>query len=91
MFLSIPAQNQIEKGSLNAEVKIVSINYSGPQNSALSYEMLESLKPGRNYTWNVNYQRNISKNLQISLQYNGRQSENSKTIHSGGVEVRAFF
>ncbi|PWH85883.1 hypothetical protein DIT68_07250 [Brumimicrobium oceani] len=83
--------NQIEKGSLNAEVKIVSINYTGPQNSALAYEMLESLKPGRNYTWNVNYQRNLSKNLQISLQYNGRQSEESKTIHSGGVEVRAFF
>ncbi|RYM32413.1 hypothetical protein ERX46_14140 [Brumimicrobium glaciale] len=83
--------NQVEKGSLNAEVKIVSINYSGNQNSALSYEMLESLKPGRNYTWNVNYQRNISKNLQISLQYNGRRSEDSKTIHSGGVEVRAFF
>lgn len=83
--------NQVEKGSLNAEVKIVSINYTGPQNNALSYEMLESLKPGRNYTWNLNYQRNLSKNLQISLQYNGRQSENSKTIHSGGVEVRAFF
>lgn len=83
--------NQIEKGSLNAEVKIVSINYSGAQNSALSYEMLESLKPGKNYTWTLNYQRNLSKNLQISLQYNGRQSEDSKTIHSGGVEVRAFF
>ena len=83
--------NQIEKGSLNAEVKIVSINYSGTQNNSLAFEMLESLKPGRNYTWNVNYQRNISKNLQISIQYNGRQSENSKTIHSGGVEVRAFF
>lgn len=83
--------NQVEKGSLTSEIKIVSINYSGDQNSALSYEMLESLKPGRNYTWNLNYQRNISKNLQISIQYNGRQSEESKTIHSGGVEVRAFF
>jgi hypothetical protein len=83
--------NQIEKGSLNAEVKIVSINYSGAQNSALSYEMLESLNPGRNYTWNVNYQRNISESLQISIQYNGRQSENSRIIHSGGIEVRAFF
>jgi len=83
--------NQLEKGSLNAEVKIVSINYSGLENSALSYEMLESLKPGRNYTWTLNYQRNISTNLQLSIQYNGRQSEDSKTIHSGGVEVRAFF
>jgi len=83
--------NQLEKGSLSGEVKIVIINYSGVQNNALAYEMLESLKPGRNFTWGLNYQRSLSKNLQINIQYNGRNSENSKTIHSGGVEVRAFF
>ncbi len=53
--------------------------------------MLESLKTGNNYTWNLGYQRSISKNLQISVQYNGRKSETNKTIHSGGMEVRAFF
>ncbi|HZH87437.1 MAG TPA: hypothetical protein VFD77_08970 [Brumimicrobium sp.] len=83
--------NQLEKGSLNGEVKIVMINYTGSQNSALAYEMLESLKPGKNLTWSLNYQRSLSKNLQINIQYNGRRSEESKTIHSGGVEVRAFF
>ncbi|PWH85878.1 hypothetical protein DIT68_07225 [Brumimicrobium oceani] len=40
--------NKIEKGSLNAKVKIVTINYIGPQNSALAYEMLESLKSEKN-------------------------------------------
>jgi hypothetical protein len=83
--------NQVEKGSLQGGVKMVKIEYDGSQNSALGFEMLEALKPGINYTWNVGYQRSVSKNLQISIQYNGRKSENSKMIHSGGMEVRAFF
>ena len=53
--------------------------------------MLESLRPGTNFTWNLGYQRNLSENLQISIQYNGRKSEDNDAIHAGGVEVRAFF
>src|SRR5690606_30702243 len=83
--------NQAEKGSLQAEFKMISITYNGIQNSALGFEMLESLKPGVNYTWNIGYQRLISKNLQLSLQYNGRKSKDNKMIHSAGMEVRAFF
>ena len=83
--------NQAEKGSLQGSFKVVSIVYDGIQNSALGFEMLEGLKPGVNYTWNVGYQRSISKNLQLSVQYNGRKSEGNKFIHSGGMEVRAFF
>jgi len=83
--------NQAEKGSLQGEFKLVNINYSGNQNSALGFEMLEALKPGINYTWNIGYQRLISKNLQLSFQYNGRKSELNKAIHSAGMEVRAFF
>lgn len=83
--------NQAEKGSLQGGVKMVNITYTGIQNSTLGFEMLEGLKPGQNYTWNLGYQRSISKNLQLSIQYNGRKSENTKFIHAGGMEVRAFF
>ena len=83
--------NQLEKGSLTGEVKIVNIHYTGSLNNALAYEMLESLKPGKNYTWSLVYERTISKHLRINIHYNGRSSENSRVIHSGGVEVRAFF
>lgn len=83
--------NQREKGSLQGSFKVVQINYTGIQNSALGFEMLEGLKPGLNFTWNVGYQRSISKNLQLSIQYNGRKSEDNRMIHSGGMEVRAFF
>ncbi len=83
--------NQVEKGSMQGGMKMVSIQYTGVQNSALGFEMLEGLKPGINYTWNLGYQRSIAKNLQLSIQYNGRKSEDNKMIHSGGMEVRAFF
>lgn len=83
--------NQAEKGSLIGGLKTVIIQYDGEANSALGFEMLEALKPGVNYTWNVGYQRSISKNLQLSIQYNGRKSEGNGIIHSGGMEVRAFF
>jgi hypothetical protein len=83
--------NQAEKGSLQGGIKMVNIAYYGNANSALGFEILEALKPGINYTWNIGYQRSVSRNLQLSIQYNGRRSENSRTIHSGGMELRAFF
>lgn len=83
--------NQAEKGSLQAAFALVNIKYDGNPGTSLGFEMLESLKTGKNYTWNAGYQRSISKNLQISIQYNGRKSELNKIIHSGGMEVRAFF
>jgi hypothetical protein len=83
--------NQAEKGSFQANFKTVNILYRNDANSPLGFEMLEALKPGINYTWTVGYQRSLSNNLQISLQYTGRKSEANKAIHSGGMEVRAFF
>lgn len=83
--------NEAEKGSLQSEFKVISIHYTGIQGSALGFEMLESLKPGVNYTWNIGYQRLIAKNLQLSVQYNGRKSKGTKMIHAAGMEVRAFF
>ncbi|MCO5269886.1 MAG: hypothetical protein M9897_13440 [Brumimicrobium sp.] len=83
--------NQLDKGSLNGEFKFINIVYNGSQNNSVSYELLESLKSGKNFTWGIGYQRNIVKNLQVNIQYNGRKSENNRVIHTGGVEVRAFF
>ncbi len=83
--------NQMEKGSLQANFKTVNISYAANANNALGFEMLEGLRAGVNYTWTVGYQRSLSQNLQISIQYNGRKSESNKAIHSGGMEVRAFF
>lgn len=83
--------NQLQKGSLMATFNFVSIHFVGNPFNPIAYEMLESLQPGRNFTWGLQFVHNISKNLQINIHYNGRKSQNHKTVHAGGVEVRAFF
>ncbi len=83
--------NQLKKGSFSANVKYIYIKYSGQTNTSLAFEMLESLQPGNNATWNISYQRTLANNLQLTFNYNGRKSFETSTIHSGGVQVRAFF
>jgi hypothetical protein len=53
--------------------------------------MLEGLQAGKNYTWNVIFNKKLNSFLNLQLNYLGRKSENSKTIHTGNVQLRAVF
>ncbi len=83
--------NVLEKGSLNLKTNFININYNGLESSSIGFEMLDGLKTGKNYTWGITYQRNISHNLQLNITYDGRKSPAAKTIHTGGAQVRAYF
>ena len=83
--------NQTEKGSLSARVDYIKIIYNDLENSSIAYEMLSGLSTGNNFTWELNYQRNLNNNIQISINYTGRKTPNSNTVHLGGATVRAFF
>jgi hypothetical protein len=83
--------NVLNKGSLNLKANFIQITYNGIQNSSLTFEMLDALKPGQNITWGASYQRTLSNNLQLSITYDGRKSEAVKAIHIGGAQVRAYF
>ena len=78
-------------GLINAAFNVVNINYNGNSNSTIGYEMLEGLQPGTNFTWQLNLQRKMANNIQLTLNYNGRKSSEVKTIHTGGIQLRAFF
>lgn len=79
------------KGLLQADFHWVEIAYDGENNNALAFEMLEALQIGRNFTWSASIQRTVGKNLQLNLVYNGRKSPEIDAIHTGGVQLRAFF
>jgi hypothetical protein len=83
--------NILSKGSFNMRTDFINIDYNDLENSSLSFEMLEGLKKGKNYTWNISWQRNLGNNLQLNLSYDGRKSEGNKVIHTGGATARAFF
>lgn len=80
-----------DKALINGDFHIVNINYSGESNSSVGFEMLEGLQEGTNLTWKLSFQKNMSNNVQLSITYNGRKSEKSNAIHTGGMQLRAFF
>jgi hypothetical protein len=79
------------KALVNADFHVVKIDYQGESNSAIGFEMLEGLQDGNNVTWKISFQKNMSNNVQLSINYNGRKSELNSAIHSGGMQLRAFF
>ncbi len=81
----------VQKGNIQIDIDLYDITYDGADNTSLAFEMLNGLKPGQNYTWGARLQRNLSENLELNFTYNGRLSEDVQTIHTGGVQVRAFF
>jgi hypothetical protein len=84
--------NVLNKGSLNAKFNFIKIQYTDSNNnSSIAFEMLDALQPGKNMTWGLTYQRTLSNNLQLSITYDGRSSEKTKIIHTGGAQVRAYF
>ncbi len=83
--------NVATKGSFRATFSVIDNEFSVTTNTALAYEMMEGLQEGTNMTWEFNYQQNLSQHMQLSINYNGRVSDNSPVIHTAGVQVRAFF
>ncbi len=80
-----------KKGNLLIKGNYLNINYNSDPNTSIAYEMLQGLKPGHNATWSLMIQRKLAGYLEMNIIYNGRVSENIKTIHTGSLQLRAFF
>ncbi len=83
--------NQAGKGTFMLSASYINIKYNAVENNSLAFEMLEGLTAGDNVTWDLRWQRNLANNLQLNLNYGGRKSGDLKIIHTGGMQVRAFF
>jgi len=66
-------------------------DFSGEENSAIGYQMLEGLSKGKNATWTVLWTKKLNDFLYLNLSYNGRVNETSPVIHNGSVQMRAQF
>lgn len=80
-----------EKGALNGEFNYFSNDYKGNANTPVAYQMLEGLQPGTNFTWTLLAQKKLTNFLDLNLSYFGRKTETSKTIHTGSVQLKAYF
>ena len=83
--------SRLKKGNINAEVTYLHVNFKGDRNTYLGYLLLDALQPGNNVRFNLNWQQSLRKGLQLTMQYFGRKSENTRLISSGNIQLTAFF
>jgi hypothetical protein len=77
--------------TMNGEFSYYQNDFTGNELSPAAYQMLEGLQPGENLTWRLLLQKNLTQYLDVNVNYQGRKSETSKTIHTGSIQLRAYF
>lgn len=80
-----------KKFTMTGNFSYVNNLFVGDANSAVGFQMLEGLQAGKNLVWQLLLQKNITNFLDINLNYQGRKSEDVRAIHTGNVQVRAYF
>ena len=78
------------KQNINAQIRYTNIAFEGEANSPIGYEMLEALRRGANWLWNVTWTQRLSNGLQITVQYNARKAEGQAVVHIGQMQLAAL-
>jgi hypothetical protein len=77
--------------ALDLSFSFIDVEYLGDKNSLIQYDILESLQPGSNYLWSINYTRRISKFIDLVFSYDGRKTGASEIINVGRMQAKASF
>lgn len=83
--------NNAQKVAITGEVNLFDNSFDGNANTPVSYQMLEGLQPGKNFTWSLLAQKKITTFLDLNLTYFGRKTETASTIHTGTIQLKAYF
>lgn len=66
------------------------IEYDGLITAPVSYVMLDGLKTGNNFLWYLNWQRRVSKGIEMSIEYEGRKSGSDNIVNTGRMSLKAI-
>lgn len=80
-----------EKGTISGLISAIQWKYNADELNSLGFEMLEGYRTGTNYRWNLSYNRTLMDNLQLTVIFDGRLPSGYKAIHTGTVQLRAYF
>ena len=80
-----------QKHSIYGEINYIDNSFTGNALSPVAYQMLEALQPGTNFTWTMLIQKKITDYLDINFDYQGRKSDDTRMIHTGSVQLKAYF
>ncbi len=76
---------------IRAQVSMVQIDYASLGNTPIDFAILQGLQNGSNLLWSLQFNTRLNESLILTMQYNGRNTGEAKTIHTGSAQVRANF
>ncbi|NNE29032.1 MAG: hypothetical protein HKN16_05325, partial [Saprospiraceae bacterium] len=83
--------NQSIKTSVRLNFTGALVDFTGEANSPVELVMLDGLKDGKNFLWELALNRSLSQNILLTLNYNGRKTGQNSTVHLGSVQMSARF
>ncbi|MDB5270527.1 MAG: hypothetical protein JWP58_3567 [Hymenobacter sp.] len=86
--------SQVSKRTISAATHYTRVQFDVDPtalNSVVAIEILNALRPGSNFTWNLNVEQRLSNGLNITLAYDGRKASNLNTVHTGRMQVAVLF
>lgn len=89
--LSLEAAYRPEQSAYSVRFSYVKVDFTGQAGTPVGFAILNGLQPGRNLLWNLNLNRQLSANLQLSLSYEGRKTGEASVVHVGRAQVTAIF
>ena len=86
--------SQVGKRTISAATHYTRVKFNADPialNSVVAIEILNALRPGSNFTWNLNIEQRLSNGLNVTLAYDGRKASNLNTVHTGRMQVAVLF
>lgn len=77
--------------NVNARLELVYMTEEGGADFSAQYELRQGLQPGGNAIWQLLTTFRLLQDVELSVIYDGRSSGAQPIVHTGRVQVRAFF
>ncbi|MCB0642373.1 MAG: hypothetical protein KDC44_12070, partial [Phaeodactylibacter sp.] len=83
--------NKAAESAVRSSFTFGQVQFEGQVDSPVGFAMLNNLKPGANYLWTITFDRQLARNIRLSLSYEGRKTGLAKLVHIGRAQVAATF
>ncbi|GAB3636939.1 hypothetical protein GCM10027422_25290 [Hymenobacter arcticus] len=83
--------SQVSKRTVTAATHVTRVTFEGDLASVVGLEILQALRPGTNYTWNLNLEQRLANGLNINVAYDGRKASGLGIVHTGRMQVAVLF
>lgn len=84
-------RNPLAGATIRTKVERIDQRFRGDANSPVGFALLEGLRPGQSWIWNLSTDQQLGRSLQLSLRYDGRQLGGGRIVHTGQAQLQAVF